>query len=157
MTLKEEISWCKGQIKQGYHPEVLRSILRRLQIVENKQPPSEYYTKAVALYKSFLTYHKLPLVFDARQGKALKEILIKLKDASTAKTEEAAYLSLEAIFSNWSKTGDYISRKKTLVAINSNLLEIIDNIKNGATKRQQSLSEAEQLASQLGNRLKRSP
>jgi hypothetical protein len=149
MTLKEQISWCKTQIKQGNHPEVLRSILQRLQAIENKEPPHPFHNQAISLYKAFLAHYGLPAVVDGRQGKALREILVQLESVSIDKTPEKAFESFSVILKNWERTGDYLSRKKTLTAIRDNLLEIIDKIKNGATKKQSSVNEAEQLANRI--------
>lgn len=152
MTLKEQISWCKSQIKDGYHVEVLRSILQRLQNIENKEPPHKYHNQSITLYKAFLAHYGLPAIIDPRQGKALREILIKLQEVSHNKTPESAYAAFEAILKNWDRTGDFLSKKKTLTAIRDNLLEIIDKIKNGATKKQGRVNEAEQLAKRIAGK-----
>ena len=152
MTIKEQIAWCKAQIKNGYEPVVIRSILERLQALQQKEPPHEYHNQAVTLYKAFLTHHKLPELMDGRQGKALKEILTKLQEVSHDRTPLSAYESFRTILIKWHLTGEYLSKKKSLTAIRDNLLEIIDKIKHGATKQQANVNEAEQLANRIKNK-----
>lgn len=135
MTLKEQISWCKSQIKAGYHVEVLRSILKRLQASENKEPPHPFHNQAVQAYKDFLSRYKLPPVFDFRQGKSLREILVELERISIDKTPESAYKSFVYILNNWDKTDEFLHKQKTVFAIRKYLLEIIDAIKNGTKKK----------------------
>lgn len=135
MTLKEQISWCKSQIKQGYHVEVLRSILNRLKDLENKEPPHPYHNQAVQAYKEFLGKYKLPPVFDFTQGKSLREILFELEKISIDKTPESAYKSFVYILNNWDKTGEFLHKQKSVFAIKKYLLEIIDAIKNGKPKK----------------------
>lgn len=149
MTLKEQINWCESQIKAGYHVVVIRSILARLKGLDKKEPPHPYHQQAVIHYAEFLEYHKLPFLMDARQGKALGEILKKLQQVSIEKTPESAINSFRVVLTHWDKTGDHLSRIKTLSHINNNLLEIIDKIKNGATKKQAGVNAAEQLANQI--------
>lgn len=156
MTLKEQISWCKSQIKQGYHVEVLRSILKRLQASENKEPPHEYHNMSVQAYKDFLESNGLPFVVDVRQGKALKELLPKLQNLTSTKSPEGAYNALKFIFNGWDRLNQYHKKKKTLVHINSNLVEILDQIRYGATKQQTNLDEAQQLANAITRKYQRS-
>lgn len=150
MTLKEQISWCKSQIKGGNNVEVLRSILKRLQSIENKNnaPPGTYQT-CVDIYAAFLARRGIPLVMDGRQGKQLKEIIAKLSTVSIDKSDDGVLRSWSFILNNWERTGDFIGRQIKLSDINRNLQEILDKIKNGATKKQSRLDEAEQLANAI--------
>ncbi|SUJ26425.1 Uncharacterised protein [Sphingobacterium spiritivorum] len=154
MTLKEQISWCKSQIKAGYHVEVIRSILHRLQAVENKEPPHPFHNQAIAAYKEFLMSYKLPAVIDIRQGKALKELLPKLQGLTATKSPEGAFNALVFIFTNWNRLNDYHQKKKTLLHINQNLVELLDQIRNGANKQQSNVNEAEQLANEIAAKYK---
>lgn len=149
MTLKEQISWCKSQIKLGYHVEVIRSILMRLQAVDKKEPPHTYHNQAITAYKDFLSKYGLPLIVDVRQGKALKELLPKLQDMTTTKSPEGAFNALQFILNGWDRLNNYHQKKKTLVHINYNLVEILDQIRNGATKQQSSINEAERFHNEL--------
>lgn len=156
MTLKEQISWCKSQIKDGYHVEVLRSILKRLQASENKEPPHPMHNWAVQAYKDFLARYGLPAMFDPRQGKALKELLTKLQNMTTSKSPEGALNALKFVFDNWDRVNQYHLKKKTVTHINTNLVEILDQIKNGANKKQANLNEARQLANAITRKYQRS-
>ncbi len=153
MTLKEEIAWCKAQIKAGGDAVALRSILKRLQgLGRQSEPVPPHYQEAVLLYKQFLSKQGLPAVFTAIDGKHLKELLGKLKGVSTDRTDEAALQSLQAIFANWHKAGDYLGRQKSLAAINRNLIELIDKIKHGANKKLANTATAERMAAAIANK-----
>ncbi|WP_164126092.1 hypothetical protein [Sphingobacterium luzhongxinii] len=153
MTLKEEIKWLevfiKKQAKAGAEVVPLRSIKRRLSGLEKKEPVSPYHSQAVGVYKLWLEHHGLPALVDARQVKALKEILNKLKNVSKDKTDEAAFDSFQAILHHWGRLGDYLQKRKQLTDINSRLLEIVDKIKHGANKQSSSIMEAEQVHDRL--------
>lgn len=151
MSIKELLEWCKSQKKQGNNPEIMAALIKVLSKKEG-EPTNPNYQKAIGAYKSFLIGHGLPFIMDARGGKALKEILEKLKNASNQKTDDAALQSFEVILNRLAQTGDYLGRQKSLADINRNLLELIDKIKNGATKKQQHLNQAEQLANTIANK-----
>lgn len=149
MTLKEQISWCKNQIKQGYHPEILKSILKRLEGIEKVSPNPAVFQPCVDEYASFLARRGIPLVMDGRQGKQLKEIIIKLSTIGKDKSDEGVLKSWKFILANWERTGSFIGRQIKLSDINRNLQEILDKIRNGATKKQSRIDEAEQLANSI--------
>ena len=153
MTLQEEIKWLDGYIKklvrQGSEVVVLRSILTRLKRLNKKDPPSEYHSVAIGIYKRWLEYYGLPPIVDARQAKAMKDILIKLKAVSKQQTDEAACESFRAILLHWPRVGTFLEKRKQLTDINSRLLEIIDKIKNGADKKSSNIMEADQVHDEL--------
>lgn len=150
MNLKEQIQWCKAQIKSGYEVIAIRSILTRLQGLEKvKEPPHPYHNKSVQAYKDFLASHGLPPIIDPRHGAALKELLLKLQNNTVSKSAEGAYNALVFIFNNWNRLSQYHQKKKTLIHINNNLVEILDQIRNGATKRDSNLSEAQRFHNEL--------
>lgn len=153
MTLKEEINWLekhiKTALKAGQDVFVLRSILARLKRMDRKDPPSPFHSKAIALYKAWLTEAGLPAVVTPRDGKAMKDILTKLKNASIDQTDEAALAGFAAILKYWPRVGDYLSKRKQLSQINTNLLEIIDKIKNGSTKQSATALEADSLHARI--------
>jgi len=156
MTLKEEIKWLdsyiKKMVKAGSEVVVLRSIQTRLKRLDKKEPPSPFHSQAIGLYKEWLRSQSLPDIVDARGGNAMKDILKKLKEASNARTDEAALASFAAILKHWDKVGDYLAKKKSLTDINEKLLEIIDKIRNGATKQSSSNMEAVQVYDRLRNK-----
>lgn len=150
MTLKEQINWCKHQIKQGYEVVAVKSILTRLQALEKtKDPPSPLFAPFIQVYKDFLKRRNIPLVMDARQGKAIKEIIAKLSKASTDKSRTGVLTSWQFILNNWQRTGDFYGRQIQLTDINRNLQTILDLIRNGATKKQNRADEAKRLHHEL--------
>lgn len=150
MTLNEEIAWCKQQIKKGYEVIPLRSILARLQkLGKDKPPPHPYHNQSVKAYKDFLAAHSLPPICEPRQAGILKELLPKLQNATTTKNEEAAYKALVFIFQNWKRLNNFHQKQKTLTHINTYLIEILDQIRNGANKQQSNINEAERFRNEL--------
>ena len=150
MNLKEQIQWCKGQIKEGYEVIAIRSILARLKGLEKQSsPPHPYHNHAVQSYMAFLNHNGLPPIMEPMQGKALKELLPKLEKHSITKTPEGAIDALNFIFSKWKLLNNYHQKKKTLSHINNNLVEILDQIRNGATKQQSNINEAQRFHNDL--------
>jgi len=147
MTHEEMIKHCKARIAKGDAVQFHKAVLET--VVKEKHPTDGVYQKCVELYKSFLDKQGVPMIMDGRQGKALKSIIMKLKRASNQKSNEGIIRSWEFILTHWDRTGDFIGRQKSLVKIESNLQEILDKIRNGATKRDSRKTEAEQLAMQL--------
>ncbi|WP_410221918.1 hypothetical protein [Pedobacter sp.] len=149
MTLKEQIAWCKGQIKKGYEVIALRSILARLQSLEKVSETPAIYQQCLHEYAEFLRGRNIPLIMDARQGKALKQIIAKLYAASVDKSDDGIFASWKFILRNWQRTGDFIGRQIKLSDIDRNLLEILDKIRNGANKKQAHINEAERFRNEL--------
>lgn len=153
MTLKEQISWCKSQVKKGYEVIPITSIMNRLKSMEKiKDPPHEYHNHAVEAYKRFLEGFGLPGIVDGRQGAALKELLPKLQTLTATKSPEGAFNALKFILDNWKRASNYHQSKKTLVHINNNLVELLDQIRNGADKKQSNRNQAEQLANTINRK-----
>lgn len=140
MTLKEEIKWLesfvKKQVKLGAEVVVLRSILTRLKGLDKKEAPSPYHNAAMAVYFEWLESHGLPPIRSSSQGQAMKSILKQLKEVSIERSDESAFESFKVILQYWGRLNVSLQKNKQLGAINKNLLEIIDKIKNGATKQQ---------------------
>ncbi|WP_443937074.1 hypothetical protein [Pedobacter sp. MW01-1-1] len=152
MTLNEQIAWCKLQIKSGYEVVPIKSILTRLKNLEKKTDTPVTYNQSLMCYKDFLRDRGLPFIMDARQGAALKSILKKLMGASVDKSDEGVLASWKFILKSWNRTGDFIGRQIKLSDIDRNLLEILDKIRNGATKKQANLNEAERFRDELTKR-----
>ena len=150
MTLNEQIQWCKAQIKAGYEVIAVRSILNRLKDLEKpKEPPHEYHQHSVAAYMSFLKQNGLPPIMEPMQGKALKELLPKLQQHTTSRSAKGAYDALVFIFTHWERLNNFHQKKKTLSHINKYLVEILDQIRNGATKQQSAINKADNYLNQL--------
>lgn len=155
MTLKEEIQFLTNYVKRVNDPTekiALRSILNRLKRTDRKQPANMHHNQAIVLYKQWLKHHGLPAIIDGRQGRAMKEILKKLKDASRDQTDQAAFDGFSAILQHWERVGPYLGKRKQLSDINIHLLEIIDKIKNGATKQAAREMEADTLHAAITNK-----
>lgn len=153
MTLKEEIKWLEGYIKklvkQGAEVIVLRSILVRLKRLDKKEEPNPYHNDAMGMYHNWLRSFDLPVIRSPSEGQALKSILSQLKGASIDKTDESAFESFKAILMHWGRLNFSLQKNKQLGAINKNLLEIIDKIKNGSTKQQARNMEADAFDAEL--------
>ena len=93
--------------------------------------------KSENLYKRFndiyFEFHRERLgvdpKFNAAEGKALKEIIKYLE--SQIKDENEVVAVWESLLSNWNSLTTYYQGKIRLVEINSNLVNIINCIKNG--------------------------
>lgn len=153
MTLNEEIKWLesylKKQVKEGADVFVLRSIYKRLKALAIKEVPSPYHNAAMGVYFDWLRTMGLPEVRNSSQGQAMKSILAQLKNASTDRTDEAAFESFKVILRFWGRLNTSLQQNKQLGAINKNLLEIIDKIKHGTTKQSGNIMEAHQVHDRL--------
>lgn len=149
MTIKELLSWCDRQIKLGHEVEAVKAIKARLKNIDKTAPTPAIYVSAVAEYKAFLSGRNIPLIMDGRQGKALKQIIAKLKGVSVDKSDDGALKSWKFILEHWNLVGDFTGRQIKLSDIDRNLLEILDKIRNGANKRQNRLNEIERLRIEL--------
>lgn len=153
MTLNEQIQWCKAQIKAGYEVIAVRSILERLKALEKpKAPPHPYHHQCVAAYLKFLEANGLPPIMEPQQARALKELLPVLQAHTASKSPEGAYQALVFILSNWKRLSDFHQSKKSLTHIKKYLIEILDQIRNGATKKQSHVNEAERFRNELTER-----
>lgn len=155
MTLREEIQFLTDYVKRISDKAdkiALRSILNRLKRSAKKEPANAHHNQAMGLYKNWLQHHGLPVIIDARQGKAMKEILQKLKEASRDRTDQAAFDSFGAILQHWDRVGSYLGSRKQLTDINMHLLEIIDKIKHGATKQAAREVEADALHDEIARK-----
>jgi len=156
MTLKEDIKWLdffiKKQIREGEDVTFLRSIISRLKQQENKEQPSPYHNEAMGCYFEWLELQGLPIIRSPSQGKAMKSILKQLREASNNKTDEAALESFKVILKLWPRLNYSLAINKQLSGINKNLLEIIDKIKNGATKNATRSMEANSFYERIKNK-----
>jgi len=160
MSNEEMIAYCKQRIAKGDAPQFHKAVLER--IVKDKHPgvatgeddsfPGDVYQTCVDRYRIFWETGGVPIIFGGREGKAMKEIIMKLKRASKEKSNTGIVSSWDFILTHWERTGDYFRTKRTLPLINQHLQEILDKIRNGATKRDSRKTEAEQLAMQLEER-----
>lgn len=162
MEKRQLIEFAKSKLAKASGDELqfFKSVIKEL--VKNDHPEidlandqTNVYAKCVELYKQFLEKQGIPLMIDGVQGKALKNIIMKLKRASKSKNNEGIIQSWEFILTHWDRTGDFIGRQKSLVRINSNLTEILDKIRNGASKKHSASNQAKQLDIELELRRQR--
>lgn len=120
--------------------EVKESLRQYHAILKKVAPKYESYQRFVGEYVGFMYRETgIQLVeFNAVQGKALKEIISKLLRLKEGATEADALLMWVAVLNNWKRLNAYMQQKKKLSDINSNLIEILDQIKNGNYQSKQS-------------------
>jgi len=107
------------------------------------------YKKAIDLFNQFcLKRFDAPAKIDGVQGKAMKSILSYLKKLCSQKgnnTPEDVLNALEFIFHRWDDLEPFLQKQVKLSQINSNLVNIINQLKNGSEQTQSSSSIAEDI------------
>lgn len=158
MKIEEQIKYCKTRIARGEDTREMKAILTSLAKLSDphvetadKTEPS-IYNQCIKLYEEFLNRHGIPLILDGRQGKAMKDIIMMLKQASNKKSNEGILVSWAFILKNWERVGPFIGGQKKLSDIKKNLLEILDKIRNGSGKTSAAVTEAQQLQLELAER-----
>lgn len=151
MTLNEQITWCKAQIKSGYEVVVIRSIMARLTKMKEKEPPNQFHNNAMAIYISFLESRglKAQMIDRPKQGAALKKLLLKLKESTETKSDEGAFNAFKWILENWGRLNSYHANRLEITDINRDLLKILNQIRNGATKQDSAINEAKRFHNEL--------
>lgn len=94
-----------------------------------------HYADCISLYNKFcLDKLNVPAKMDGQQGNAMKSIIAYLEKIPSVKNEEFTVLEVfEFILNNWGKLNDYLKKKIKLSDINSNLPNILTEIKNPTT------------------------
>jgi len=94
-----------------------------------------YYKNMIAIYDSFCKNRfDAPAKINGMEGKAMKQIIAYLKTLCKMKGDdspEAIENSFEYIFANWNKIEPFLQKQIKLSQINSNLTNIINQLKNG--------------------------
>lgn len=102
-------------------------------ISDSKTDSKHIYKMSVDIYHKFcLSNMDAPAKIDGIQGKALKSILSYLKQLCRQKgkdTEEDVLNAFKFIFANWSNLDQFLQKQIKLSQINSNLPNIIQNLK----------------------------
>lgn len=97
------------------------------------------YKDVIAIYNGFCKEKfDAPAKINGVEGKATKEIIKYLKSISKNKgfdSEEAVLNSFKFILNNWDKLDSFLQKQIKLSQINSNLPNIINQLKNGTEKR----------------------
>jgi hypothetical protein len=88
----------------------------------------------------FLVKTGYPAKIDGKQGIAAKSIIAYLKTISTEKTDEGVLASWRRILAKWDTLDTYLKNRLILSQINSELMNIINQIKNGTGKNNQGIN-----------------
>jgi len=108
------------------------------------------YKDMISIYDTFcLKMFDAPAKINGVEGKAMKQIITYLKTLCKAKgdsTDDAVKYSLTYILNSWHTLEPFYQKQIKLTQINSNLTNIINQIKNGTEKRNSSSIADEILA-----------
>jgi uncharacterized protein YdaU (DUF1376 family) len=97
-----------------------------------KKPEGEFPEAVEAYNKFILDKTGAPAILDGAQGAAMKKILKYFNSIETVKDEKfTAVECLEILFKNWDKLDNFTAGQLKLTQINSNLINIINKVKNG--------------------------
>lgn len=119
-------------------------------------PPADLvYSECMKIYNDFiLDKTSLPAKIDGQQGKALKGIINYFKSIENVKSGERSVQDCIAfVFKEWDRVEPFIKDKLKLSEINSNLTNIINQIKNG--KSNSALSKQQQVTEHNADQLRR--
>jgi len=100
--------------------------------------PNILYSNMIGIYDKFcLDSFDAPCKINGQEGKAMKQIIKYLKSVCKAKGDDsdiAIQNAFKYILSNWNSIEPFYQKQIKLSQINSNITNIINNLKNGATK-----------------------
>jgi hypothetical protein len=129
----------EGNTPQNGHTEVLSSEV--LTSNTNADPSGsamkgKLYTDAIEAYDPFCKarFH-VGAKIDGAQGNAMKKILVYLRANSHEKSDEGVLNAWKYILQNWEKLDDWLKGQVKLTQINSNMLNIINQLKYGHNSR----------------------
>tara|TARA_B110000858_G_scaffold86683_1_gene100124 strand:+ start:2466 stop:3239 length:774 start_codon:yes stop_codon:yes gene_type:complete len=101
---------------------------------DTKPNTKTIYTECVSVYDAFcLQRFDSPAKINGAEGNALKQTIGYLKKSAVAKgfTEDTALDSFKYILNGWDKLEPFLQKQIKLTQINSNLTNIINQLKNG--------------------------
>lgn len=123
---------------------------------ESPQDASEF-KKMMELYDSFCKKNEIVIRITASDGKALKEIIAYLKEIPSVKNKEKdIYQTFEFILNNFGNLDKWMQTQTQLRQINSQLPNIINQLKNHYNGRKitnDNQSELQSLISQIKQRM----
>jgi hypothetical protein len=169
-TLEEKLRLLDWHINKprGMHDvpvlkEIKKDVLKAsppAKVVKASDTDNSVYNEAMGMYRQFLKERNSALDMTGRKAaeysKAMKAILEYIK--SFAKQNDKPHGDREAlagwqyILRHWDRLNDFHRNRITLPDIQAKIEEIIPMIKNGATKRDQRNTEAQQLSIELAQR-----
>ncbi|WP_420581964.1 hypothetical protein [Reichenbachiella sp.] len=140
MKLTDQIKFCKDKIGRGHQDHktyraITDSLVFLSELAPGYQSEDGLYQECIAAYDDFLKKHiGVGVKMNPGQGKAMKEIIKYLTLHSKDKSAAGVLASWQYILLHWDKQNEFIGKQKNLTQINKNLIEILDNIRNGNTK-----------------------
>lgn len=102
---------------------------------DSKPNKNHIYIDCVSVYDAFIKNRlDMPAKINGAEGNALKQIIAYLKKSAVAKgyTEDTAVDSFKYILNGWDKLEPFLQKQIKLSQINSNLTNIINQLKNGS-------------------------
>lgn len=134
--------------KQSKHlSETTNGVVQSEQPIPDDKPTFNkniYYKKMLSVYNTFcLEQFDAPCKINGLEGKALKQIrdyLIKVSQ-NKGMPDNNCVSSFKYILSNWDKLDNFTQKQVKLSQINSNLTNIINQLKNGTRKQSSNLAE----------------
>lgn len=116
--------------------------LENLKEPEPEKEDSKLYVTFIKIYDSFLKAHaSVPAKIDVKEGAAAKKIITYLKTTSKDTTDEGILLTWGFILNNWSKIESFLQNQLKLAQINSNIVNIINQLRNGRNGTKQSATK----------------
>lgn len=104
--------------------------------VNNKQSSNTYKQCIEVYFAFFKAQNNFPPRMNAAEGKAMKSIIEYLE---TCSSEQSSTLhAWQYVLDNWHKLNDYTRARQRLVDINSNIVNILVELKNKATQQPRS-------------------
>jgi hypothetical protein len=101
----------------------------------SSEAPKSLYKKFISVYDDFIKEKtSCPAKIDGTQGKAAKEIIGYFRGASKDNSDEGILNSWRHFLGSWNKLDTYNQGKLKLSEINSDMVNIVNQIKNGTRK-----------------------
>lgn len=127
-----------SHLKKDFENEPLTEVVEKKKEKVSAQKEKGLYAKFMDDYNSFYTLRTgFPAKIDGKQGSAAKSIIAYLQKISNEKTDDGVLISWRWILNKWDKLEPYHRNKMTLSQISSELMNIINQIKNGTGKNDQ--------------------
>lgn len=122
--------------------------------VKEKKSENFVFQNCMKIYSDFIQKKTgVKAKITGADGKAMKDIISYLTSIVTDKADpKGVENALEYIFTNWEKAEPFLRNQLKLIQINSNLINIINQIKNGQSK---PTNKAEQVSQHNRDQLRR--
>lgn len=105
------------------------------EINKAKKPPATEYQSCLSVYNDFIISKTgLPAKINGAEGNAMKQIIAYLHRAVTDKSDKGVPDAIKYIFENWDRLEPFLQNQLKLTQINGNLVNILNQLKNGTSK-----------------------